>query len=172
MMATPGPEIKSGFSHVSTSGNPVMVDVGSKGRTFRRAHAQAEISLPHKVLSLLKNGELHVAKGPVFQTAITAGIMAVKRTSDLIPLCHPIGIDHCEVKIGTTKTGDILVTCIVAVEHKTGVEMEALTGATIAALTIYDMCKSLSHDIIVREVRLLGKTGGKQDYCAKAVSDG
>ena len=170
-MTTPGSENELGFSHVSTSGDPVMVDVGAKDRTFRRARAQAEISLPNKVLALLKNGELYVAKGPVFQTAITAGIMAVKRTSDLIPLCHPIGVDHCEVNVGTTKTGDIIITCNVAVEHKTGVEMEALTGVTIAALTIYDMCKSMSHEITIREVRLLGKTGGKQDYTAKVVSD-
>ena len=170
-MTTPGSENELGFSHVSVSGDPVMVDVGAKDRTFRQARAQAEITMPSKILALLKNGELYVAKGPVFQTAITAGIMAVKRTSDLIPLCHPIGIDHCDVKIGITKTGGVIVTCNVAVEHKTGVEMEALTGVTIAALTVYDMCKSMSHEIIIREVRLLGKTGGKRDYTARVVSN-
>ena len=145
---------------------PEMVDVGGKPRTHRQARAQAVVFLPPAVRALLQNGELHSAKGPVFQTAVTAGIMAAKRTSELIPLCHPIGLDSCDVTVELNPAGNAVVICAAAVEHKTGVEMEALTGASVAALTIYDMCKALSHDITIREVRLLEKSGGKSDYRA------
>ena len=149
-----------------------MVDVGAKPRSARRARARAEVVLPDAVRALLRDGELHGAKGPVFQTAITAGIMAAKRTAELIPLCHPIGLDRCDVTVQLNAAGNAVVTCAAAVEHKTGVEMEALTGATVAALTIYDMCKAVSHDIVIREVRLLEKSGGKSDYRAAAAADG
>ena len=160
------------LSHVSPAGQPVMVDVGGKTRTARRARARAEVVLPAAVQALLRGGELHGAKGPVFQTAATAGIMAAKRTAELIPLCHPIGLDSCDVTVRLNAAGNAEVTCEAAVEHKTGVEMEALTGAAVAALTIYDMCKALSHDIAIREVRLLEKSGGKSDYRAAAAADG
>ena len=143
-----------------------MVDVGAKPRTARCALARAEVVLPPAVRALLRDGELHGAKGPVFQTAVTAGIMAAKRTAELIPLCHPIGLDRCDVTVRLNAAGNAEVTCAAAVEHKTGVEMEALTGAAVAALTVYDMCKALSHDIVIREVRLLKKSGGKSDYRA------
>ena len=149
-----------------------MVDVGAKPRSARRARARAEVVLPEAVRALLRDGELHGAKGPVFQTAITAGIMAAKRTAELIPLCHPIGLDRCDVTVQLNAAGNVVVTCAAAVEHKTGVEMEALTGATVAALTIYDMCKAVSHDIAIREVRLLEKSGGKSDYRAAEAADG
>ncbi len=149
-----------------------MVDVGAKPRSARRARARAEVVLPDVVRALLHDGELHGAKGPVFQTAITAGIMAAKRTAELIPLCHPIGLDRCDVTVQLDAAGNAVVTCAAAVEHKTGVEMEALTGATVAALTIYDMCKALSHDIVIREVRLLEKSGGKSDYRAAEAAGG
>ena len=145
---------------------PEMVDVGGKPRTHRQARAQAVVFLPPAVRALLQDGELHSAKGPVFQTAVTAGIMAAKRTGELIPLCHPIGLDRCNVTVDLNAAGNAVVTCVAAVEHKTGVEMEALTGASVAALTIYDMCKALSHDMTIREVRLLEKSGGKSDYRA------
>ena len=149
-----------------------MVDVGAKPRSARRARARAEVVLPDAVRALLRDGELHGAKGPVFQTAITAGIMAAKRTAELIPLCHPIGLDKCDVTVQLNAAGNAVVTCAAAVEHKTGVEMEALTGATVAALTIYDMCKAVSHDIAIREVRLLEKSGGKSDYRAAEAAGG
>ena len=149
-----------------------MVDVGAKPRSARRARARAEVVLPDAVRALLHDGELHGAKGPVFQTAIIAGIMAAKRTAELIPLCHPIGLDRCDVTVQLNAAGNAVVTCAAAVEHKTGVEMEALTGATVAALTIYDMCKAVSHDIAIREVRLLEKSGGKSDYRAAEAADG
>lgn len=149
-----------------------MVDVGAKPRSARRARARAEVVLPDAVRALLRDGELHGAKGPVFQTAITAGIMAAKRTAELIPLCHPIGLDSCDVTVQLDAAGNAVVICAAAVEHKTGVEMEALTGAAVAALTIYDMCKAVSHDIAIREVRLLEKSGGKSDYRAAEAAGG
>ena len=149
-----------------------MADVGAKPRSARRARARAEVVLPDAVRALLHDGELHGAKGPVFQTAVIAGIMAAKRTAELIPLCHPIGLDRCDVTVQLNAAGNAVVTCAAAVEHKTGVEMEALTGATVAALTIYDMCKAVSHDIAIREVRLLEKSGGKSDYRAAEAADG
>ena len=160
------------LTHVSPGGQPAMVDIGAKPPTARRARAQAEVFLPPAVRALLRDGELHGAKGPVFQTAITAGIMAAKKTSELIPLCHPIGLDRCDLTVELDAAGNAVVTCVAAVEHKTGVEMEALTGAAVAALTIYDMCKAVSHDIAIREVRLLEKSGGKSDYRAPAADRG
>ena len=162
----------SELSHVSAAGQPLMVDVGAKPRSARRARARAEVVLPDAVRALLRDGELHGAKGPVFQTAITAGIMAAKRTAELIPLCHPIGLDRCDVTVQLNAAGNAVVICAAAVEHKTGVEMEALTGAAVAALTIYDMCKAVSHDIAIREVRLLEKSGGKSDYRAAEAAGG
>ncbi|HEY0771582.1 MAG TPA: cyclic pyranopterin monophosphate synthase MoaC, partial [Sphingobacteriaceae bacterium] len=102
-------------------------------------------------------------KGPVFQTAILAGIMGAKKTSDLIPLCHPLGLDDCQVEIAIN--GDeIEIVTTATVTGKTGVEMEALTAASVAALTIYDMCKAMSHTMVIKEIRLLEKTGGKKDF--------
>ena len=171
-MPEPAPGPEPVLSHVSAAGQPLMVDVGAKPRSARRARARAEVALPDAVRALLRDGELHGAKGPVFRTAITAGIMAAKRTAELIPLCHPIGLDSCDVTVRLNAAGNAVVTCVAAVEHKTGVEMEALTGATVAALTIYDMCKAVSHDIAIREVRLLEKSGGKSDYRAAEAVDG
>ena len=160
------------LSHISPTGQPAMVDVGGKPRTARRARARADVYLPSAVRALLRDGELHGAKGPVFQTAITAGVMAAKRTSELIPLCHPIGLDHCDLTVELDAAGNAVVTCVAAVEHRTGVEMEALTGAAVAALTIYDMCKAVAHDIVIRDVRLLEKSGGKSDYVAAGADGG
>jgi cyclic pyranopterin phosphate synthase len=99
----------------------------------------------------------------VIDTAIIAGTMAVKRTHELIPFCHPLAIEGCDFSIGFESSTELTIRCEVAITHKTGVEMEALTGATVAALTVYDMCKSLSHEIVIAEVRLLEKSGGKRD---------
>ena len=140
-----------------------MVDVGGKTTTWREAAAQAVVVLPKAVLQLAQGGDILAPKGPVFQTATIAGTMAAKKTWDLIPLCHPIALEKCSVEI-RLDDNTAIVNVRVACHHKTGVEMEALTGASVAALTIYDMCKALSHDIVIREIRLLEKTGGKSDY--------
>jgi cyclic pyranopterin phosphate synthase len=153
------------LSHVDPAGKPAMVDVGAKVATRRTAHAVAVVSLPPAVARLLDDGEIHSAKGPVFQTASLAGVMGAKRTAELIPLCHPLRIDDVSVSI-EMKGGDAEVHCRVSATDRTGVEMEALTGASIAALTIYDMCKAVSHGIRIHDVRLLEKTGGKSDFHA------
>jgi len=151
------------FSHVDDQGNPTMVDVGEKVPTRRTARAISTIVLNQEIMEHLTGQDIHTKKGPVFQTAITAGIMAVKKTSDLIPLCHPLAIENCQVEI-SAEGMEVQVLCTVSVSGKTGVEMEALTGASVAALTIYDMCKAFSHDLIIKETRLLEKTGGKNDF--------
>jgi len=140
-----------------------MVDVGAKAVTRRRAVAQAEVHYPPHVEAALQQTGHRTKKGPIFETAIIAGVMAAKRTHELIPFCHPLGIEHCDVDIALIP-GGLCIRCSVAVTHKTGVEMEALTGASVAALTVYDMCKALSHDIEITAVRLVEKTGGKTDY--------
>jgi cyclic pyranopterin monophosphate synthase len=154
------------LSHVDSSGAPAMVDVGAKSATRRTAHAVAIVALPREVARLLSDGEIQSAKGPVFQTASLAGVMGAKRTAELIPLCHPLRIDDVNVAIEMCGA-DAEVHCRVSATDRTGVEMEALTGASVAALTIYDMCKAVSHGIRIREVRLLEKTGGKNDFRAK-----
>jgi len=156
-------DTKKRFSHVDSQGNPTMVDVGGKEVTARRAVAKSVVVLNEEILEHLTTDEIHTKKGPVFQTAITAGIMAVKRTSDLIPLCHPLAVENCQVTI-YVKGIQAVITCTVSLQGKTGVEMEALTGASVAALTIYDMCKAFSHDIVIKDTRLYEKTGGKNDF--------
>ena len=152
------------FTHLNSDGNPAMVDVGSKQATHRTAKARATVVLPEAVLAHFKEGEIRTPKGAVFQTAILAGIMAAKKTGDLIPLCHPLGLDNCQVNIFWDENQELVIECFASVTGKTGVEMEALTGASVAALTVYDMCKAFSHHIRIREIRLLEKTGGKKDF--------
>ncbi len=151
------------LSHVDENNRPAMVDVGGKVETARAAHARAVVVLPQEVLVALDGDEIQSKKGPVFATAIIAGVMAAKRTHELIPFCHPLGLDSCDVAI-TLQRNRAVIDCRCKVTHKTGVEMEALTGASVAALTVYDMCKALSHDIVISETRLMMKTGGKQDF--------
>ena len=151
------------LSHVDDRNRPAMVDVSGKAVTAREAHARAVVVLPKEVLAALDGDEIQSKKGPVFATAIIAGVMAAKKTHELIPFCHPLGLDNCDVAIAIE--GDrAVIDCRCKVTHKTGVEMEALTGASVAALTVYDMCKALSHDIVIAETRLMMKTGGKQDF--------
>ena len=152
------------FTHLDKDNQPTMVDVGGKSVTRREAVAQAIVKLPEEVSSLFRDGDIHAKKGPVFQTAIIAGIMASKKTSDLIPLCHPLSLDDCKIHIHLNDDHNAVIECRVSCHHKTGVEMEALTGASIAALTLYDMCKAISHHIVIGEIRLLEKTGGKSDF--------
>ena len=151
------------LSHVDEHGRPSMVDVSAKAATQREAHARTTIDLPAAVASALDGDEIRTAKGPVFATAIIAGVMAAKRTHELIPFCHPLGLDDCRIAIGVTGAR-VVIDCRCKVHGRTGVEMEALTGATVAALTVYDMCKALSHDIVIGETRLMSKTGGKEDF--------
>jgi cyclic pyranopterin phosphate synthase len=141
-----------------------MVDVSQKLATARVAHARSVVEFPALVAARFADGDIATAKGPVFATAIVAGIMGAKKTHELIPFCHPIGLDDCSITIALSTGNRAVVDCICKVHHRTGVEMEALTGASVAALTIYDMCKALSHEITIRETRLISKTGGKEDY--------
>ncbi|MCE2822144.1 MAG: cyclic pyranopterin monophosphate synthase MoaC [Bacteroidota bacterium] len=152
------------LSHINADGQAEMVNVGRKHATLRSAKARAVVSLPDEVFSALAGeGRLSSPKGDVFQVAILAGIMAAKKTGDLIPLCHPLGLDHCHVDIQLIGN-EVIIDCSASLTSRTGVEMEAMVGASIAALTIYDMCKAVSHDIVVREIRLMEKTGGKRDF--------
>ena len=152
------------LSHVDERGEPTMVDVSGKVVTKRTAVAEARVRFPPDVARSLQQSGYATAKGPVFQTAIVAGVMAAKRTHELIPFCHPLGLENCRVEIDMDGQDEARVRCSVAVHHKTGVEMEALTGATVAALTVYDMCKALSHEITIAGIRLVEKRGGKRDY--------
>ena len=152
------------LTHLNAAGQPAMVDVGGKLPTRRVARARSKVVLGADILRLVQDGDLPTRKGPVFQTAILAGIMGAKRTAELIPLCHPLGLDDCQVRIDVLPPDAVVIECTATVTGKTGVEMEALTGASVAALTIYDMCKALSHNIIIQETRLLDKTGGKHDF--------
>jgi cyclic pyranopterin monophosphate synthase len=152
------------LTHLDTANRPTMVDVGAKTATLREASAEATIKLPPAVARELARTGHRTKKGPVFDTAIVAGVMAAKRTHELIPFCHPLALERCTIDIATEKASRIRIVCSVAVHHKTGVEMEALVGASAAALTIYDMCKALSHDIVIESTRLLRKSGGKRDF--------
>ena len=154
----------SKFSHIDPTGNPNMVDVSSKEITQRIAQARTIMSMPAEITDALKDNNFSSPKGPVFQTAIIAGTMAVKKTSDLIPLCHPLPINKCQIDITINDQNEIVIDCMVKVSGKTGVEMEALTGCSVAALTVYDMCKAFSHDIVIKETKLMKKTGGKSDF--------
>lgn len=152
------------FSHLDKTGKATMVDVGDKNTTQRIACAQAIVSLPEEVMKHFNGKDVETKKGGVFQTAIIAGIMGAKKTSDLIPLCHPLALDNCAVDILVKDDTDLVITAEARIESKTGVEMEALTAASVAALTVYDMCKGMSHDIVIKEIKLLSKSGGKSDY--------
>lgn len=157
-------EQEKSFSHLDATGNPAMVDVSAKAQTKRVAHAQSIVVLGEEIMQQLNQGEIQTKKGPVFQTAIIAGTMGAKKTADLIPLCHPLGLESCTFNIQVNAANEVVIDCTASITGKTGVEMEALTGATVAALTIYDMCKAFSHDIVIKETRLISKTGGKSDY--------
>ncbi len=145
-----------------------MVDVGGKQATPREASAEAWVKLPPEVARELVRTGHRTRKGPVFDTAIVAGVMAAKKTHEIIPFCHPLPLERCDVDISDQPGGRVRIVCTVAVHHKTGVEMEALMGATAAALTLYDMCKALSHDIEISRVRLLRKSGGKRGFARKS----
>jgi cyclic pyranopterin phosphate synthase len=159
------------LSHVDASNRPQMVDVGGKPVTRRAAHAIARVILPAPLAAKLDGGDIASPKGPLFQAAILAGIMGAKKTAELIPLCHPLPLDDCRIEIKASPAAadgsvEVEVHCRTRAEARTGVEMEALTGASVAALTLYDMGKAAAPGIVIREIRLLEKTGGKSDYRA------
>jgi cyclic pyranopterin phosphate synthase len=152
------------LSHIDKNGLPTMLDVGHKPRSFREAKARSRVFLPSSILEAFSDGEIQTKKGPVFQTAIIAGTMAAKKTSELIPFCHPLPIDSCKIEISLKDGNYAEVIAHLSCEAKTGIEMEALVAASTAALTIYDMCKCLSHEVRIESTELLLKRGGKSDY--------
>lgn len=161
------------LSHINAKNQPAMVNVGDKPVTKREAYAVAVVTLPPELAKLIANHEINGKKGPVFQTASLAGVIGAKKTSDLIPLCHPLPLDDCQIEIKPGPADargavDVAIHCRVSVHAKTGVEMEALTGASVAALTLYDMGKAVSKEIVIKDIRLVAKTGGKTDYSAQA----
>ena len=160
----------AGITHVDDKNLPTMVDVSVKLPTVRTAHARSSILLPPAVSILFdgksSNAEAFTAKkGPIIATAVLAGVMAAKRTADLIPLCHPIPLEDCKINIQyLPNTMMLQIDCVTKTSSKTGVEMEALVGASSAALCVYDMCKGVSHEICIVETKLISKTGGKRDF--------
>jgi cyclic pyranopterin phosphate synthase len=154
------------LNHLNENNDPTMVDVSEKNHSVRSATAQTVMELPEELLSYFSGKELILKKGPVFQTAIIAGTMAVKRTHEMIPFCHQIPVESCKFDISLNHL-TVTITCKIKTTFKTGVEMEALHGATVAALTIYDMCKAVSHNILIKETKLLSKTGGKRTLLDK-----
>jgi len=153
------------LSHIDDSNKASMVDISGKDVTARTATAEAKVHVNDAVAAQFDGQDLVSKKGPVFQTAILAGVMGAKQTSHLIPLCHPLPLDSVKIDIqfeGRTAT----IRCTAKTTGKTGVEMEALTGANIAALTLYDMCKALDRGITITDLRVLEKAGGKSDYKA------
>ncbi len=152
------------LTHIDPSGRPAMVDVSDKTISARTAIAECRVRFPPAVAGALHANGLRSGKGGIVDTAIIAGTMAVKRTHELIPFCHPLPIDDCSLQIEWKDQTSLRIQCTVKTTHRTGVEMEALTGATVAALTVYDMCKALSHAIVIGPAKLLGKRGGKRDF--------
>ncbi|MBB5876760.1 cyclic pyranopterin monophosphate synthase MoaC [Xanthomonas sp. 3498] len=151
------------LTHLDPQGLPTMVDVSTKAVTARVAVAEAQVRFPAAVAAQLRADALRSAKGGIVDTAVIAGTMAVKRTHELIPFCHPLPIDGCRFAIDWRSPQVLGIECTVRTVHRTGVEMEALTGASVAALTVYDMCKALTHTMTIGPVRLVGKRGGKRD---------
>ncbi|HKL13937.1 MAG TPA: cyclic pyranopterin monophosphate synthase MoaC [Halanaerobiales bacterium] len=152
----------SGFSHIDKDGNPQMVDVTNKTKTNRKATAKGIINMNEKTLNLIKNND--IKKGPVLDTAKIAAIMAVKNTANTIPMCHPISIGGIKVDFEYKTINSIEITVTVKTYDKTGVEMEALNGVSTAALTIYDMCKAVEKNMVIGDIRLIEKSGGKSGH--------
>lgn len=148
------------FTHINASGEANMVDVSDKAVTVREARAEGWILMADATLALIINGQHH--KGDVFAAARLAGIMAAKKTADLIPLCHPLALSKVEVQLTADRErGGVHIQSYCKLSGQTGVEMEALTAASVAALTIYDMCKAVQKDMRIEGIRLLEKRGGK-----------
>ena len=159
------------FTHINTQGEANMVDVSGKQETVREARAEAFVSMRAETLQMILSGNHH--KGDVFATARIAGIQAAKRTWELIPLCHPLLLSKVEVKLeALVESNQVRIESLCKLSGKTGVEMEALTAASVAALTIYDMCKAVQKDMVIEQVRLLSKSGGKSgDFVAPSTNE-
>ena len=155
---------KDALTHLDAAGRPAMVDVSAKSATAREALAECRVRFPPAVATQLRASGLRSAKGGIVETAIIAGTMAAKRTHELIPFCHALPLDGCRIAVEWQGERELRIECAVKTTHRTGVEMEALTGATVAALTVYDMCKALSHAIVIGPARLVGKRGGRRDF--------
>lgn len=151
------------LSHIDESGNAAMVDVSNKQSSIRTAVASGRVVFPSDVFKTLADKDFLGHKGSIIQTAVIAGIQAVKKTAELIPLCHQLNLSKIQIDI-TPADNALKISCTVKCNEQTGVEMEALTGVTVSALTIYDMCKALSHDIKISSIQLEQKTGGKNDF--------
>lgn len=147
--------------HVDSSGQLKFSDIEKKPVSLRTAAAEGLIIFPESVSRRLRERKMETKKGPILHTAVLAGTMAAKKTDSLIPFCHSLPLEGCDIRIDWIEPSVLRVECRVKAHYKTGVEMEALTGVSVTALTIYDMCKSLSHDIQVQTIRLCEKTGGK-----------
>lgn len=156
--------MSDGLSHVDTEGRPRMVDVGDKAVTRREACAEARVVFPRAVAETLRVQHLRSAKGAVIDTALIAGTLAVKRTHDLVPFCHPLPVEKIAFGHDWIDADTLRLRCTVAAVAKTGVEMEALIGVQIAAATVYDMCKALSHAIRIEGVAVVAKSGGRDDF--------
>ncbi len=150
------------FSHIDEKGNVKMVDISDKEKTQRKADAKGIIKMDSDTLNRIK--EDNINKGPVLETARVAAIMAVKNTSDTIPMCHPISIGGIDVKFSYKDDSTIEIEVTVKSYDKTGVEMEALHGVSAAGLTIYDMCKAVDKDMVIGDIRLIEKIGGKSGH--------
>ena len=159
------------FTHINTQGEANMVDVSGKQETVREARAEAFVSMRAETLQMILSGNHH--KGDVFATARIAGIQAAKRTWELVPLCHPLLLSKVEVKLeALVESNQVRIESLCKLSGKTGVEMEALTAASVAALTIYDMCKAVQKDMVIEQVRLLSKRGGKSgDFVAPSTKE-
>lgn len=152
------------FTHIDSHNNPCMVDVTLKNESLRTAHARTFIKLTEEMVSSFNGKDIESKKGPVFTTAIIAGTMAAKKTSELIPFCHPLFLEDIKFEMKIIDKTKVQIDCFVKTTGKTGVEMEALVGAQMAALTIYDMCKAWGHSMEINQCELRGKTGGKKDF--------
>jgi len=152
------------FTHIDKDQRPTMVDVSEKKVTERIAIAESFVNLGPEIMAAFVASGWSSKKGPIIDTAIIAGTMAAKKTSDLIPFCHPLNLKSVKIKIAPFDEARLRIEARVKVLDQTGVEMEALTAASGAALTIYDMCKAASKDIVIESTRLIEKTGGKSDY--------
>ena len=152
------------LTHLDAAGRPAMVDVSAKAVSARSAVAECRLKCPAAVAAQLRASGLRAGKGGIVETAVIAGTMAAKRTHELIPFCHALPLDGVRIAIDWHGERELRIECTARTTARTGVEMEALTGATVAALTVYDMSKALSHAIVLGPARLLGKRGGKRDF--------
>lgn len=160
----------SKLTHLDDIGNPMMVDISEKTETTRTALAKATMHFPAHAAKTLQDAQNQTKKGAVFTIAEIAGIMGAKKTAELIPLCHPLLTEKIKISISWSTDTSLELLCEVRISGKTGVEMEALTGVSIAALTVYDMCKALSPEIVITDLHLVSKTGGKSDFTSSKKS--